>query len=144
MATATDPGNSSFPKSCNLLSLWISKEVRFMHPDCLQWNLREGSRQGAAQTLEIQANTQQHMFGVSIAARQNSVQAWPGACMKNRHTHSWVHILCTVLPCTAPSQGQRRDPAVWAGWKVTKGELCDELNHPKENQNSFVLLWAEF
>lgn len=65
--------------------------------------------------------------------------------MKNGHTHDWVHILCTVLlPCTALLQGQRGHPAVWAGRKVRKGEVCNEPNHPKENQNSFSLLLAEF
>lgn len=107
MATVTDLGNSSSLKSCNLFSLWISKEIRFMHPDCLQWNPREGSKQGAVQALETQANAQQHVFGVSIAARLNSVQGWPGACMKNGHMHDRVHILGAALPpCTALSPGR--------------------------------------
>lgn len=145
MATVTDPGNSSFPKSCNLFPLWISKEVRFMHPDCLEWNPREGSRQGAVQALETQASAQQHVFGVSIAARRNSARGWPGACTKNGHAHDWVHILCTELsPCTALPPGQRGGPAERAGQKVRRGEVCNELSHPKENQNSFILLLAEF
>lgn len=53
--------------------------------------------------------------------------------MKDGHTHTAGFTFCTAL-----SQGHG------AGHKGKKGEVCNELNHPKENQNSFILLLAEF
>lgn len=143
MATVTDPGNSSFPKSCNLFSLWISKEVRFMHPDCLWWNLREGSRQGAVGALETQASAQQHVFGISIAWRQNSVRGWPGACTKDGHTQGWAHIL-HLSPCTALSQGQRGDPTVWAGHNRGRERFVMSSTIQKKIRTHSFCSWQNF
>lgn len=112
MATAMASHHSFFPKL-----LWISIEIRFMQPDYqLQWNLREGKGPGTVPYESWKPNTQQHVFGVSIAARWNSLQNWTGACAKNGQAHYTGLAVCML--CSYPAWPCERDveEILESGW----------------------------
>ena len=110
MATATDSSHSSFPKSHYLFSLWISKEIRFMQPDCLPASVKpEGREQARCHTSP--GNPIQHtaacVWGINSSKAEQSARLTQGP--REERACTWLCARTLLHAMLLHAQPYQRD-----------------------------------